>query len=936
MKIKHLLAAALLLLSGSVAAQEMPSVPVDKAVRIGKLDNGLTYYIRHNDYPEHVASFYIAQKVGSINENDDQQGLAHLLEHLAFNGSDHFKGNDMQEYLQSIGVHYGRNLNAYTSTDQTVYYITDVPTQRISAVDSCMLILKDWSNGILLTQDAIDNERDIVHNEYRMRIVGMQKVLESALPSLYPGSKYGHRFPIGKMEIIDGCDPETLRAYYRKWYRPDNQGIIIVGDIDVDRTEAKIKELFSGIQVPADAAQVVPEQVPDNNEAIYYIGHDKEQTVDVLLLSMKHDATPDAEKGKLPYLIQQYTTGVMSSMLNNRFTEKAQEADCPFVQAQVDYGDYLISRTKDALSLTVVPKDGKVAEALKAALRELKRVKDYGFTATEYEREKSEYISRLEKIYNNREKHETNDYCRQYVDNFIENEPIPSIEDEYQIMQQMTPMLPVDMVNMVAKGLISETDTNLVVLAVLNEKEGRVYPTKTDLAEAVTGVRSEKLEAYVDNVKQEPLMTAMPKKGKIVKEKLVAGLDCKELTLSNGARVLIKKTDFNADEILMRASSEGGASLFGHEDDTNISLANYILSMSGKGNFLYTELSKALAGKQCGVNYSIADFTHGVTGKTTPKDLETMMQLLYLSYTDIKRDDKSVASLMNQLRAVLENQLKDNSTVLQDSVMATQYGHNPYYRVTTVDQLNNVSYDRVLEMARTLYGNAANFTFVFIGNYDEAVLKDLICQYVASLPAGGKKLKGTEKRTLVDGKLQNRFTRKMENPQAQAREYWRSAPMEYSLENAVMSHVAADLLNMTYNREIREKLSAAYYAGCQSAVDNDGPVTYYSVTGIGMLNPDKVTSALPEFEAGMQKALTAPDEDDLNKVKQVMLKQYDEDVKTNGYWRNILGGYGRYGKDFHTDYRKTVEQADGAKVSAFLKNVILSSGNHLEVVMQPE
>ncbi|MBQ5511508.1 MAG: insulinase family protein, partial [Prevotella sp.] len=423
MRLRNLFVAALLFVVGGLQAQEMPSIPKDPALRMGKLDNGLTYYIRHNDYPEHVANFYIAQKVGSINENDDQRGLAHLLEHMAFNGSDHFKGNSMQEYLQSIGVEYGRNLNAYTSTDQTVYYITDVPTARISVVDSCMLVLKDWSNGLTLTSEAIDEERDIVHNEYRMRIVGTQKILEQVLPDLYPGSKYGHRFPIGLMEIIDGCNPETLRAYYRKWYRPDNQGIIIVGDIDVDRTEQKIKELFGGIKVPANAAKVELEPVPDNNEGIYVIGKDKEQQVSMFLVSMKHDATPDSLKNNVSYMVFDFARDVIAEMLNARFTEESQKPECPFLNASAEEGNYLVSRTKDAFTLSLIPKEGKELEGLATGLRELKRVKDFGFTATEYDRAKSEYISRLESTYNNREKQRSDVYCSQYVNNFIENEP---------------------------------------------------------------------------------------------------------------------------------------------------------------------------------------------------------------------------------------------------------------------------------------------------------------------------------------------------------------------------------------------------------------------------------------------------------------------------------------------------------------------------------
>ena len=456
MRLKNFFVAVLLFAGVSVQAQQMAPIPQDKDVRVGKLDNGLTYYIRHNNYPEHVANFYIAQKVGSINENEDQRGLAHLLEHMAFNGSEHFKDNLLQEYLQSIGVEYGRNLNAYTSTDQTVYFITDVPTARITAIDSCMLVLKDWSNGITLDAKAIDQERDVVHNEYRMRIVGTQKILESVLPDLYPGSKYGQRFPIGLMSVIDGCSPETLRAYYRKWYRPDNQGIIIVGDVDVDRTEQKIKELFGGIKVPANAAKVELEPVPDNNEGIYVVGKDKEQQVSLFLISMKHDATPDSLKSNLSYMVFDYARNLISLMIGARFAEEVKKPESPFLQVRAEVGQYLVSRTKDALTLTVVPKEGQELAGLSAGIRELKRVKDFGFTATEYARGKSEYLSRLEKVYNNREKHPNDAYCQQYVKNFIENEPIPSIEDEYQIMNALSANIPVEIINQIAGQLIAD------------------------------------------------------------------------------------------------------------------------------------------------------------------------------------------------------------------------------------------------------------------------------------------------------------------------------------------------------------------------------------------------------------------------------------------------------------------------------------------------
>ena len=937
MRLKNFFVAVLLFAGVSVQAQQMAPIPQDKDVRVGKLDNGLTYYIRHNNYPEHVANFYIAQKVGSINENEDQRGLAHLLEHMAFNGSEHFKDNLLQEYLQSIGVEYGRNLNAYTSTDQTVYFITDVPTARITAIDSCMLVLKDWSNGITLDAKAIDQERDVVHNEYRMRIVGTQKILESVLPDLYPGSKYGQRFPIGLMSVIDGCSPETLRAYYRKWYRPDNQGIIIVGDVDVDRTEQKIKELFGGIKVPANAAKVELEPVPDNNEGIYVVGKDKEQQVSLFLISMKHDATPDSLKSNLSYMVFDYARNLISLMIGARFAEEVKKPESPFLQVRAEVGQYLVSRTKDALTLTVVPKEGQELAGLSAGIRELKRVKDFGFTATEYARGKSEYLSRLEKVYNNREKHPNDAYCQQYVKNFIENEPIPSIEDEYQIMNALSANIPVEIINQIAGQLIADNDTNFVVLAAVQEKDGKQYFTGADMKKAVDAVRQEKLTAYVDNVKQEPLITEMPAKGSIVKSTENAALGFKQLTLSNGATVLMKKTDFNADEIVFRATSNGGASVFGKEDVYNLQFANYILSQSGLGNFSSTDLQKALAGKQVGTQFSVDNSKHGLSGNSTPKDLETLFQLIYLDFTKVTKDEKAVNNFLTLISTQLKNISLNNEAVFEDSVMSVVYNNNPYFRIPSAENIEGISYDRVLEIWKNLYGNAADFTFTFVGNYDEAQLCQFIEQYIASLPSKGKAtLTQKEIRTFANGEKNRSFEKKMENPQAQANSIWRSNPVKFTLQNSVLQDVSGRMLDMMLNREIRERLSAAYHAGAESELDVDGPATYISIKGTGKLNPDKAAEAIPEFQKGMKSLVAAPNADDLLKVKQILLKQADVDAKTNRYWTGVLNTWKRFGVDVYTDYKKTVEAVSTKSVSDFLKNVVLKSKNHVEVIMMPE
>ena len=936
MRLKKIFAAALLLLSvGNATAQQMPPIPVDKNVKIGHLDNGLTYYIRHNAFPEHVASFYIAQKVGSINENDDQRGLAHLLEHLAFNGTDHFKGNSLQDYLQSIGVEYGRNLNAYTSIDKTVYYFTDVPTTRTSAVDSCMLILKDWSNGISLTKEAINDERDVVHNEYRMRMVGQQLMLERNLPKLYQGDKYGYRMPIGLMSVIDGCKPETLRAYYRKWYRPDNQAIIIVGDVDVDHVEAQIKKLFSGIKVPKNAAKVVPVPVADNDTAIYVIDKNKEQKFDMINIMMKTDAYPDSLKGNMAYLVMGYLRSVVGSMFDARLAEQTREADCPFLQGSAGIGSYLISGTKDAFSISGVAKPGKVKEAYAAFLREAKRVRDFGFTATEYARAKENFMSGMETMYENRNKMKNEQFTTQYVDHFTDNEPIPSLEDEYKIYQMIVPSFTVEHINDAMKNLISETDTNFVSMVLMKEAEGVSYPTEQELAAIVKQVRGEKLEAYVDNVKQEPLMASAPKAGSIKKVVENKVLGFKKLTLSNGAKVVLKKTDYKDNEIRVAGSANVGYSAF-QNDPVNAANASTVWEVSGLAGFTGNDLQKMLAGKQCSVGLTMSPFRHGISGSTTPKDLETMMQLLYLSMTNLTKDEKAFENLKNTYVTVLSNKSNNPNMVYQDSIQSTLYLGNKLALLPNVEDIQNINYDRVLDMQKQLYGNAKDFTFYFVGNYDEKVLLPLIEQYIASLPNKGMKLKN-QKIPYAKGEVKNIFTKAMENPQSQAREMWFVKLPAYTQKTAVLADISARLLEMKYLRSIREELSAAYSTGasCGLIFDYDGKLAL-TINGTAQLNPDKVDAAVPCFFKGMEETIAAPDANDLQKVKEILLKQAGVDEKTNSYWMQVLSMYDLRKVDTHTNYREMVKSVTAQQISDFLKNVVLKSGNHFEVIMKAE
>ena len=917
MKVRMFLAAVLTMFSATaLVAQEMqlPPIPVDPAVRIGKLDNGLTYYIRHNDYPEHVANFYIAQRVGSINEEESQRGLAHFLEHMAF----------------------GSDLNAYTSIDQTVYRVCNVPTKRATALDSCLLILKDWSNGLALEPEEIDKERDVVHNEWRLGEGPSQRMLQRALPKTYPGSKYGERLPIGLMSVIDSFKPQTLRAYYQKWYRPDNQAIIVVGDVDVNHMEDKIKELFAGIKVDPNAPKVVPEAVPDNKEAIYVYEKDKEMQMANVWVMMKHEATKPEEKASMAYLIQDYAVSVISQMINQRLSEMTQDAACPFFQGFADDANYLLSRTKDCFELIGIPKEGKEMETLQVLYREAKRAREFGFTATEYERAKADYLSSLEKQYTNRDKRKNDEFGNAYRDHYLNNEPIPPLDVLYQTMQQIAPNISVQAINQMLPQLITPTDSNLVVMIMAQDKEGKVHPTEKDMIAAVAAARAEKLEAYVDNVKDEPLLdVATIKKGKITKETENKTFDYKELTLSNGATVILKKTDFKDDEVQMQAFAKGGKSLYGEADYTNLKVFDTAIGMSGLGNFSSTELQKALAGKNVNADLSLANTRQYLTAHSTPKDIETMFQMSYLYFTNVKKDDKQFQNLMTQLDMALKNKSLSPDAVFSDSVAATTYGHNPRFNNIDVKDLKDINYDRILEIAKERFQNAAQFTFVISGNFDEQTIRPLIEQYIASLPATkAKPEQFKEVITFAKGEVVNQFKVKTESPKATAREMW-YAEMPYTLDNIVKLDAVGQVLSMIYLKTIREDESAAYSCGAAGHFNTGTNQPKALLQAYCPMNPDKSELAVRLLHEGIQNMAKQVDADQLQKVKDYMLKQADIDAKQNSYWINTITTFKEYGLDVYTDYKKTVEALTVDNVRDFL-NELLKSGNHVEVIMTPE
>ena len=937
MNLKKLFFASLLLVTASATtmAQEMPSIPTDPDVKVGKLDNGLTYYIRHNAWPEQRAEFYIAQRVGAIQENDDQRGLAHFLEHMCFNGTDNFKGNDIVKWCETVGVKFGRDLNAYTSIDQTVYNISNVPTTREGIIDSCLLILHDWADGLLLEPEEIDKERGVIHEEWRMRTSAQMRMLERDLPRLYPNSKYGHRMPIGLMEVIDNFKPEVLRAYYEKWYRPDNQAIIVVGDVDVDKVEQKIKNLFAPIKMPANPAPVVAEAVPDNQEAIIVVDKDKEMQYSIVQLMFKSDPIPDEMKSNMQYLVIDYLKDACMGMLNDRLTELAQKADCPYLQGGVEYDQYLLSKTKDAFNISVLPKEGQTEAALKAAFIEARRAAQFGFTATEYQRYKQNFLSQLDKQYSNKDKRFNSQFVNEYVKNYLAKEPIPSLDDYYQVMKQVVPMLPLETINELMKNFFEDKDSNMVVLNMNQEKDGAVYPTEASLKKAIDEARATQLEAYVDNVKNEPLITKLPKAGKIVKEVAGKKFDYKELTLSNGAKVILKHTDLKKDQVILASEGFGGSSRYGEKDFANIKLFDDVIEASGLGNFSHTELEKALAGKIASASMALGTDRANITGSSTPTDVETMLQLVYLNFTNINKDQESYDNMMKTTELMLKNKLLQPEAVFSDSLTLTIQNHSKRFAPLAMDDLKNVDYDRILQMAKEQTSNAAAFTFTIIGNYDEATIRPLIEQYLASLPAQKKVVKGKDVDEYFKGEVINNFKRKMETPKAIAVMVWLNDQMKYSLENVVRADMVGQILSMIYTEKIREEASAAYSVMAQAGMSRDDYRSIGQVLVYCPMKPEKGDVATKIMLDEVNNMVKSVDVEKLNKVKEYMLKNIDDQAKTNNYWIRAIGRLRDYGVDVYTDYKKTVEAQTPQTIAAFMQE-FLKPGNRAEIIMLPE
>ena len=933
-KLKVSLAIAFVMVLGltTMAQQAMPT-PMDPNVRYGKLDNGMTYYIRHNEKPAQRADFYIAQKVGSVLEEESQRGLAHFLEHMAFNGTTNLPGMMLREYLQSRGIKFGENLNAGTGIDQTVYMVTNVPTNIPGLVDTCLLILHDWSSFIALEEAEIDNERGVILEELRTREDASERIMKEILPVMYPNSPYANRLPGGLPEVVANFEYQTLRDYYHKWYRPDLQGLIIVGDIDVDAIEARIKEMCSDIKAPVNPAPRPQFMIEDNEEPIVAIASDPEATQYQVNLYYKTETTPDSLKNDVTYWMGQYMLSIVSQMEINRLRELTQKANPPFVYGYSYYSNYYITPTEDAWCSMAMAKDAAgIDEALTALVTENKRMQQYGFTSSEYERAKADFMKRIENEYNERNNTENRKYVNDCLEHFLANEPMMGIETEYMLYQQIIPNLPVEVINAVAQQLIPEN--NLVITVTAPKKDGETLPTKEEILKIYNTANAAEVEPYKEEVYDGPMVENLPKPGTIRKEELIKEYDAIQLSLSNGMKVIYKKTDFKEDEIRFRGTSKGGISALDQEDFITLQALPEVITLGGVGNFSATDLPKVLAGKKVRVTPEIDKYSEGMSGNCSPKDLETMMQLIYSYFTAPRSDEEAFQSYSQRTKAALENQELNPMTTFTDSLISVLYGNHPLQKRMKAEDIDKIDYAKAMKLYNNRFADPNNFTFYFVGNINEETFKPLVEQYLASLESIRRAedwkdigLGLPEKENICH------YTKPMQNPKATIYMIL-NGTMKHDYHNQMYIKALSDVMDIYYTRTIREEEGGTYGVGVMGQVV-DKPKDAFLFLVAFDTNKDMYERLMGKVYEGLNDiAQNGPSQEDLTKVVENLYKKRAEQLEENGFWINAMNTFEDDHIDIVAEYDAIVKSITPQSIADFAKEVL--KGYKKEIVQLPE
>ena len=853
------------------------AMPVDPAIVRATLPNGLRYYVRANPKPEKRAELRLVVRAGSILEEDDQQGLAHFVEHMAFNGTRHFPKQETIAFLQSLGMRFGADVNAYTAFDETVFMLT-VPTDKPGVLDRALLILEDWAHDVTFDQADIDKERGVITEEWRLRRGAGARIQDRVLPELLNGSRYADRIPIGKMDVVQHFKPERVRAFYNDWYRPDLMAVVAVGDFNAPEAEALVKQHFSGLKNPASPRPRPVYGVPDRDGTLYTIQVDRELPSTTVAFERILPARPEGSVGAYR---QKIVDGLFGAMMNARLAELTQKADAPFVSAGTGRSQY-ITRSKDAASISAFVKDGGAERGLEAILAEAERASRFGFTASELDRQKQTVLRGWERSFAERDSRVSASRAAEYIRNFLTGESLPKMDDEFVLQQRFVPEITLDELNRLPKEWYGGTSNRHVVLTA-PDKPGVTLPDQARLASIVAGVPSRELAAYVDRVSGTVLLEKVPEPGRVARTSAKQALGVTEWELSNGVKVVLKPTTFRQDEIVFRAFSPGGTSLASDADYIPASTASQLIGGSGVGKYAPPELRRLLTGKIASANPFIGELDEGLTGSASPRDLETMFQLIYMRFAEPRADPGAVAAQAGQLRAIMANMSNNPGFVFAQTVAGILGNNHPRRHVDTVETISQWNLDKSFAFYKDRFADASAFTFVFVGTFDPDTIRPLAERYLGSLPS----FRRTETWKDVGARYPTGvITKQVEKglePKSQAALVY-TGPFVFDQTQRIAIRAMAEILQNRLRETIREQLGGTYSINA-SANYRPSPVPDYTISigwGCDPARLDElVMRVLKEIDALKTGGPTAQQVAD---EREALLRDYESVTKQNGWW----------------------------------------------------
>jgi zinc protease len=904
-------------------------IPVDPNIKTGKLDNGITYYIKQNKKPEQRMEMRLAVNAGSICETDAQQGLAHFCEHMCFNGTKNFPGNKLVNVLEEMGMKFGADLNAYTSFDETVYMLK-VPTDKMDLINQGFQVMEDWAHQVSMEPVEIDKERGVVTEEWRLGLGADDRMMLKYLPVIFKGSRYPERLPIGKVEIIKGCPYDTLRSFYKTWYRPDLMAVVVVGDIDPKVAEAKVKEYFGRVPKAVNPLKRVEYPIPNNVEPLVSVVTDKEASGYDVMVAFKH---PKSDNITYTDYRNQLLRSLYTGMLNNRLQEIGQKPDAPFLYAYAGYGPF-IGRTIDVYSLQVGSKENQIEKSLEVILTENERVRKFGFTATELERQKKTILTQYEKMAKESDKTQSANYADEFVRNYLTQECIPGIQKEFEITKEYMPGITLDEINKLGQKWI--TDDNMISLVTAPQKEGVKVPTESQIIDIIKSIKNKEITAYKDNVSDAPILAEQPKATKVVSRIENKNFGFTELTFGNGVRMILKPTDFKNDEILISAYSLGGTSLYPDNDILSATFATNIVTQSGLGDFDLTGLQKKLSGNTAKLNPYIYDLREGVTGNCSPKDLETMLQLNYLYFTKIRKDENAFTAYISRMKNMYKPMRAVPQMIFQDTLSKIITMNSPRnIAIPTDAQFDQINLDRSFSIFKDRFADASDFTYIMVGNFKVDDILPLLEKYMGGLPGIKRQETWKDVTPKFPSGLVNINVPKNSEPQSTVAMIWKG-DFNYTDKERQCFSMLMNVLSIKCRESMREDQGGVYGVSITGTAQKF-PRSMFTVSANWGCNPDNITKLTQTVLDEMSKIKKdGPTEIDMNKVKETLIRERETRMKENSFWLTGLQNYYYVGDKLMSleDFDKFVNSITKEDIKV-VANKYLDFNHYVQVELTP-